>query len=240
MNPVLASVVGALVGAALGIMGNWVTKPKWAENHPGRVVAAVVALALVGAGVARLASTDPPPPLPQADSAPATASSGAADPTAAPSSESAEPPSSAPPEEKWLSELFVGLDEKSSTGLAYGQAYKTGGKQYGHAVGMVLGCWSDDGGDFWADYDVSDGYSRLQVSVGLRSDAPQDAEMPWKVLADGREIASGKARLGPTQDINVDVSGVTRLRLFMTDPDAFTPNECGKTWLVWGDPKVIK
>lgn len=46
------ALLGAAVAAALGVVASWVTRPPWAEDHPGRVVVAIAGLATVGALVA--------------------------------------------------------------------------------------------------------------------------------------------------------------------------------------------
>ncbi len=42
-------VLGALIGAALGVVTGWIEKPRWAKERPGALIALVVGLAVVGA-----------------------------------------------------------------------------------------------------------------------------------------------------------------------------------------------
>ena len=55
MGPTGYALLGALLGAAVGITGNWIAKPDWTEHHPGRVVLLVIGLALVSGLVAAAA-----------------------------------------------------------------------------------------------------------------------------------------------------------------------------------------
>ena len=57
------ALLGAAVGAALGVVANWVTRPQWAADHPGRVVATIAGLAVVGALVTVI-TAPPGPPTP--------------------------------------------------------------------------------------------------------------------------------------------------------------------------------
>ncbi len=57
MEVTVSALLGAVVAAALGVVANWVTRPAWAQDHPGRVVAAITGLAIAGALVALV----PPP-----------------------------------------------------------------------------------------------------------------------------------------------------------------------------------
>jgi len=43
------AVVAAVISVVVGACANWIARPKWAEQHPRRVIAAVAALAVVGA-----------------------------------------------------------------------------------------------------------------------------------------------------------------------------------------------
>jgi hypothetical protein len=77
MGPTGYALLGALLGAALGITGNWVAKPKWTDEHPGRVVLLVIGLAVVSGLVAAAAgaladreTVTAAPPDPQATKAP--------------------------------------------------------------------------------------------------------------------------------------------------------------------------
>jgi hypothetical protein len=51
-DALLLALAGGAVAAVLGILVNWVAKPQWAHEHPGRVVALIVVLVVAGAFIA--------------------------------------------------------------------------------------------------------------------------------------------------------------------------------------------
>lgn len=49
MESLLFALLGAVIATLLGVLVNFVAKPPWAAKYPGRVVAAIAGLAVVGA-----------------------------------------------------------------------------------------------------------------------------------------------------------------------------------------------
>ena len=135
----------------------------------------------------------------------------------------------------------VQSDDASSTGEWSTQPAGTNGIDYGHAIVMDPGCQNGDGGDFWIDYDLARHYTRLQTTVGIRDDAETTASASFQLIADGTVLTSGNLRLGMSVPIDVSVTGVLRLRLFISEADA--PNDdCGfqePASIVWGNPQVL-
>lgn len=70
--------LGAVVGAALGVVVNWIAPPPWVRDHPGRVVAMIAGLAAAGALLTLGAGAT------AVDGGDATPGSGTAGPTQAP------------------------------------------------------------------------------------------------------------------------------------------------------------
>jgi hypothetical protein len=60
VEAIWAPMLGALIGATLGVLANWIDKPQWAKDRPGALIALIVGLAVVGAliGVGADKSTD--------------------------------------------------------------------------------------------------------------------------------------------------------------------------------------
>jgi hypothetical protein len=143
--------------------------------------------------------------------------------------------------EQYLSELSVAdWNRDSGTGGWDDGTKDIDGRQFGHSVSMVAGCQNDDGGDYWIEYTIGDGWKRFSGNVGLNGKSSTESSGTWKILdaLTGRGLASGSLAAGPAEKFDVDVTSVTRIRLFMNNPNA--PNQyCGfekiRTVLVWGD-----
>ncbi|MHA6622485.1 NPCBM/NEW2 domain-containing protein [Pseudonocardia sp. DLS-67] len=143
--------------------------------------------------------------------------------------------------EQYLSELSVAdWNRESGTGRWNDGTMDIGGRQFGHSVSMAAGCQNDDGGDYWIEYTIGDGWRRFSGNVGLNGKSSTESSGTWQILdaLTGRDLASGSLAAGPAEKFDVDVTSVTRIRLFMNNPNA--PNQyCGfekiRTVLVWGD-----
>jgi NPCBM/NEW2 domain len=145
------------------------------------------------------------------------------------------------PSEQYLSELSVAdWNRDSGTGRWDDGAKDINGKQFGHSVSMGAGCQNDDGGDYWIEYTIGDEWKRFSGNVGLNGKSSTESSGTWQILdaLTGRELANGNLAAGPAETFDVDVANVTRIRLFMNNPNA--PSQyCGfekiRTILVWGD-----
>lgn len=67
--------------------------------------------------------------------------------------------------------------------------------------------------DTFIEYDLSKSFTQFRTTVGMTDDAASDASVTYEVLGDGRKLASGTVALGKPAPLNVDVTGVLRLRL---------------------------
>jgi hypothetical protein len=197
--------------------------------------------AVLGTVVAVLTYFSSPDHSGNAASSPPPASSAPGATTAPPPAHPSTPPTAtgAPTGSEYLPELFVDSDSAASTGSARSGTFSTNGIEYPHSIQTTAGCFNDDGGDFWADYDLGRNFRTFTATVGLRDDCDADESVTWRVEADGVAIASGAARLGESQELELDVDGVLRLRLLMNEPDAPRKSCLGdRLWLVWGAATV--
>ena len=87
---------------------------------------------------------------------------------------------------------------------------------------------------------IGPGWRQLSGTVGLTGNSSVESAGSWRILdpLSGRELAAGNMKAGPGVPVQADLTGVTRLRLFMNNPNA--PHQaCGfakiRTNLVWGD-----
>ena len=141
--------------------------------------------------------------------------------------------------ERYLSALYIGLNTDSSTGMARAGTFTTNGVEYPHSIATTAGCYNDDGGDMWADYDLGRSYSRLQMVVGLSDKANPNERVTWEIQADGQVIASSEAVLGQSQPVDLSVENILRIRLHMNEAGAPTRG-CleDKLYLIWGGAAV--
>jgi NPCBM/NEW2 domain-containing protein len=156
-----------------------------------------------------------------------------ADPTAR-----SEPPR---PAKQYLSQVRISdSNHDSQTGGWEVGAKDINGSPFGHSISMGAGCQNADGGDYWVDITIGDGWRHLSGEVGLDAQSSTQSAGTWRIVdaLTGRELAAGAMRAGPPTAVNADLTGVSRLRLFMNNPNA--PSQyCGfvkiRTVLVWGD-----
>lgn len=72
-----------------------------------------------------------------------------------------------------------------------------------------------------AEYNLSRSYRRFQTTVGLGDTSPSAAVFTFRVLGDGRVLYEKKLGLGQEQAVDVDVTGVLRLRLMAVASSTF-------------------
>lgn len=134
----------------------------------------------------------------------------------------------------------VDEDSKAGTSDVEEGGYEADGTNYDHAIKMNAGCENGDGGDMWADWNLDRKWSHLTGTVALEDDATTGASITYAVYLDGRKAASGgPLKIGQSAAINLNVSGVYRVRLWMNDPASPT-NDCGTSPVpvpnfIWGN-----
>lgn len=87
----------------------------------------------------------------------------------------------------------------------------------------------------YVEYDLGRRYSTLETTIGLRDDVPARTAIVMEILGDGSPLLRYTARLGEAAARTVDVSGVLRLRLQVTDITGDYPFD---VYAVFGDVRV--
>jgi serine/threonine protein kinase len=234
--------------------------PEEARRHrrwPWLSAAALVVIAaLVVAGFVALhqrspqdtlaAANEPAPRTPSEP--PATrAAGGPAIPTFGGAPSSAPPPSTtasgAPvaPGEQYLSDVSP-VDQDSGSGQWVAGQYTVNGTQFLHSVDVEAECGYDDS-TFWVDYNLGRSHSTFQATVGLSDEDHSDAKGAYAVYADGKKVEQGSLGVGKTKQLELDVSGVLRLRLETTNANGSADEGCTaddypQADLVWGDARI--
>ncbi|MDN5933049.1 MAG: protein kinase, partial [Pseudonocardia sp.] len=124
-----------------------------------------------------------------------------------------------PNETAYLSLLDI-VDEDAAAGNSYTERgdFAAGGDVYGRSLQLKVSCGGRDGGDYWIEYDLSQDYTRLTAAVGLADTSAADSAVTYEITGDQRPLASGQLTLGRVDGVDVDVTGVLRLRLLINDP----------------------
>lgn len=94
----------------------------------------------------------------------------------------------------------------------------------------------------FVEVDLGMAYRRLTSVVGVLDDAAETFQVGhFRLLLDGRPSPETKVALGKPATIEVDVTGVLKLRLEMYRPGTTTSPATGARWLpelAWGDPTL--
>lgn len=100
-----------------------------------------------------------------------------------------------------------------------------------------LACNIYDERSGWAEFDLGRDYDRFRATIGQGDDSPATSRtVRFSVIGDGQTLYSTNVNFGQAIDVDVDVTGVLRLRLDMgviQDADSFQ-----ETIVVWGDPTI--
>ncbi len=91
-----------------------------------------------------------------------------------------------------------------------------------------------------AEYDLGRHYRRFQAAVGLSDDAISSSVYQIEIYGDGRRMASQTVRLGNSVPIDLDITGILRLRLSITRVEGDIRNGCCsyKSTSVFGDARI--
>ena len=103
------------------------------------------------------------------------------------------------------------------------------GIPYAHSVAM-----GTVGGSS-VEYDLGRHYRRLQATIGLRDDSGSSDQVKIEVFGDGRSLFSQVMAIGQAAPLDVDVTGVLRLKLSAT----LVSGSGGGTSAVWGDIRIL-
>jgi serine/threonine protein kinase len=142
-----------------------------------------------------------------------------------------------------LSQLdVVDRDRAAVYGSDRSGAYATGGEQYGRSVLLYVGCANRDGGNYWVEYDVSQDYARFIAAVGLADTSAADSAVTYSITGDQRLLASGPLTLGQVDPVEVDITGVLRIRLSINNPATIQDGCSDRTSsarVVFGDAALV-
>jgi len=123
---------------------------------------------------------------------------------------------------QWVSSMSsVDYDRDSRTGYSDSTqegSYDTNGRTYAHSLQMWSGCYNEDGGDYWSEYDLARQWTILTGVIGLQDDSPASSSMGWAIYGDGKLLANGTQTLGTSRPVTISVKNVLRLRLKVNDP----------------------
>ncbi len=107
------------------------------------------------------------------------------------------------------------------------------GTAYAHPVQLSAGDSQNS-----VEYDLGRHYRRLLATMGLRDDSGSGDQVKIEVFGDGRPLFSQITSIGQAVPLDVDVTGVLRLRLSATLV-ASTSDCCSDTTAVWGDIRAL-
>ena len=88
----------------------------------------------------------------------------------------------------------------------------------------------------WEEYDLGRDYSRFTATIG-QADRSENTQrnIRFTVYGDGDELYTRNLGFGSSAEVDVDVTGVLRLRLEVANLSEGSP---GQTWVAWGAPTV--
>lgn len=100
-----------------------------------------------------------------------------------------------------------------------------------------LSCVIWDGRSRWTEFDLGRDYGWFRTTIGQADRSPVTSRLVrFSVIGDGETLFSETVAFGEVVDVDVDVSGVLRLRLALqTVEDA---GRASATYAVWGDPTI--
>jgi hypothetical protein len=130
--------------------------------------------------------------------------------------------------------------DRSVFGNINSDASTVNGTFHGHSVIFYNLCNNNDGGDIWAEYNLSRSYRQFTATVGISDDDPVAASGTYRVLVDGREVASGNLAVGASTPIQLNVENALRIRLEVNNPSAAQScaQKATSVHTVWGDARV--
>lgn len=205
-HPLLSGFVGAAVGAIATVGGAWVADAQGAItiNIDGETATSPNAPPM---------STPAPTDDAMATETPPTATPPTATPPASSPSESVDP------EDVIRGDSRVMVDTPPFT---------VNGERYSSGIGLPLIDGSSYPGD-WHDIEVPSGYSRLVATVGMADDGDVDANFHVTISRPTTEevLWEDDIALEQTRQIDVDITGATRIRLFGTGLDRTYSNDRG-------------
>jgi serine/threonine-protein kinase len=139
-----------------------------------------------------------------------------------------------PPVERFLASQATVSSDHPSTGVI-----DVSGTTYVHSIfGEVENASCSSAPSRTWEYDLGRDYRRLQSTLGVSDDSPALARVRFEVFADSSPVYTMDIGLGETQPLDLDVTGVLRLKLVMTETVKFS-GSCSGPVAVWADAKLL-
>ncbi|WIY05134.1 protein kinase [Amycolatopsis mongoliensis] len=111
------------------------------------------------------------------------------------------------------------------------------GKSYLHAVGIEVSANTDTHG---VEYNISKGFRRFTATAGVDDNAVDSTlKMQLEVFADGREIFNKPVPYGTPVPVDLDISGVLRLRIQWEAVSGNRDICCRSSYLVLGTAELL-
>jgi DUF1707 SHOCT-like domain/NPCBM/NEW2 domain len=141
-------------------------------------------------------------------------------------------------EAKYLADLDP--VDRSTYGQIFAQSATANGAFYGHSVVFYNECGNNQGGDIWAEYNLSRAYTRFTATVGVSDDDPAAAQGTYRILVDGAQVSAGDVASGRSTPIQLDVTNALHIRLVVNNRSA--TQSCAQKATpvhnVWGNAQV--
>ncbi|MEX5635165.1 protein kinase domain-containing protein [Parafrankia sp. FMc2] len=130
-------------------------------------------------------------------------------------------------------EVYLADLRPTSGGLS-SRSKALNGEPYPHSLFRVVDCPDDSSS---VEYNLGRHYQRLIATVGIDdSSADSTKRVLFEVFADDRPVAARTVGLGKTASVDVNLTGVLRLRLTQT---VAAGQGCLSAESVWGDPFLL-
>ncbi|MEU4247742.1 protein kinase [Amycolatopsis sp. NPDC026612] len=111
------------------------------------------------------------------------------------------------------------------------------GKSYLHAVGIEVSADSDTRG---VEYNISKGFRRFTATAGIDDNAVDSTlKVQLEVFADGREVFNKPVPYGTPVPVDLDISGVLRLRIQWEGVSGNRSICCRSSYLVLGTAELL-
>jgi hypothetical protein len=216
------------------------------STHRTAVVLGTVGVLVLGGVAVALANGGATSPAPSAGPSPSAAAAPTAAATSAPPvevsttpTEEAAPTSAVVLGPKYLSELQP--VDRGRSGQVDTDSATANGAFFGHSVIFYNHCYNSEGGDIWAEYNLSRAYTTFTTTVGISDDDPAAARGTFRILVDGAEVRKGDVASGTSTPIELNVTNALHIRLEVNNKSA-AAQSCGQNTpeihTVWGDARV--
>ncbi|MDT3440888.1 MULTISPECIES: protein kinase domain-containing protein [unclassified Pseudofrankia] len=157
---------------------------------------------------------------------PATAGTGSSGPSA----------SAAPTTvDRYLSDSKIVQENVDSSAPGTNGSASVSGAAYVHSVRLPANLGYSGETPTYVEYDLGRHFQHLQTTVGLSDDATSGTVYLIEVFGDGRRLASHTVKLGDSVPVDINVTGVLRLRLMTTKVQA---DYWDRSVTVFGDAHV--